>query len=92
MAKRGGRGGIFKTRSQRLSVSKRVNSSKADVDDATLIDQVEADFKPTLDLLRAPPLHRLIQCRRLGRRTSRRKAEQRSLLSSYRPRPRQGNN
>ena len=50
MAKRGGKGGIFKTRSQRMSVSKRVNSSKADVDDATLIDQVEADFKPTLDL------------------------------------------
>jgi hypothetical protein len=36
VAKRGGRGGIFKTRSQRLSVSKRVNSSKADVDDATI--------------------------------------------------------
>ena len=80
MAKRGGKGGIFKTRSQRMSVSKRVNSSKADVDDATLIDQVEADFKPTLDLLRAPPLHRLIQCRRLGRRTSRRQPPRHRLI------------
>ena len=45
MAKRGGGGGISEARPsdylKRWPVSKRVNSSKADVDDATLIEPVE---------------------------------------------------
>ena len=45
MAKRGGGGRNSKVRSerflQRWPVSKRVNSSKADADDETLIEQIE---------------------------------------------------
>ena len=45
MAERGGGSGSAEARAndflQRRAVSKRVNSSKADADDATLIEQVE---------------------------------------------------